>query len=129
MDIGALLKENKSLQRANATKDSELALKNEELAKQSTTIAKQSAAIAELKRQLQWFKNQLFGARSEKRVKEVASPLQLSLFKDDLQTPELPPIETVTVREYERSNRKKGIEFSDAECRLQFDAKVRSNLS
>jgi transposase len=147
MDAAALLQENESLKLALATqekiltaKDKIIATKAKEytlalatqdlklsensakLESQASRIALQTAKIESLEAQLQWFRNQLFGARSEKRVNQ-SSPQQLSLF-DNLETPELPPSATVTVKEYEKSNRKQRIQFTESECRLQFDERV-----
>jgi transposase len=90
-----------------ATRDVELKTANEQLIQAKNTI--------------NWLLTQLFGARSEKRVRNTCNQ-QMSLF--DLETPELPPPDTITVKEYEKSNRKKKIEFTENECRLQFDEKV-----
>ena len=67
----------------------------------------QAEAIRQLKHQLDWFKKQLFGPKSEKQVYDL--PGQDSLFtSDEAPVPEKPPgDEKRTVRAYQRGTGKK----------------------
>jgi len=86
-----------------------------------TLYYESQSRISELERQLEWFKRQVFGARTERRLCPEGSK-QLCLGEyEPLPTP--PPPET-TVKAYERSHRREKIEFSEEESRLKFDASV-----
>jgi transposase len=88
-------------------------------------IAAVLAENANLKRQVEWFKRQLFGRKSERRLREP-DPEQLSL-SGMLTTPvpatERPPPPTETVRAYQRRMRFTGTELPE-ENELRFDASV-----
>jgi transposase len=77
----------------------------------SLALAEENALLREqvqiLQRQLDWFKKQLFGPKSEKQVFDL--PGQDSLFtSDDAPVPEKPPEdETRTIRAYQRGTGKK----------------------
>jgi transposase len=81
---------------------------------------------ADLKRQVEWFKRQLFGRKSERRLREP-DPHQLSL-RGMLTTPatpaDQPPPPTETVKAYER--RMRFAAFADApdDRELRFDPSV-----
>jgi hypothetical protein len=82
------------------------------------------AENANLKRQLEWFQRQLFGRKSEKRLREP-DPAQLSL-AGMLTTPgapadQPPPTETVTA--YQRRFRLTGADLAE-ESELRFDDSV-----
>lgn len=86
-------------------------------------VKAQSEEIAELKRQLDWFKRQLFGSKSEKRVEP--NPYQMSLGEEYVAPADVPdtrPKETIT---YERG---KGPKVRPEDCvtdsGLRFDASV-----
>lgn len=88
-------------------------------------IAAVLAENATLKRQVEWFKRQLFGRKSERRLREPA-PHQLSL--SGMLPPSLPPAEqppppSETVKAYQRR-----VRFTDADLpddsELRFDASV-----
>ena len=83
------------------------------------------AENANLKRQLAWFQRQLFGRKSEKRLREP-DPAQLPL-AGMLTTPvspaEQPPPPTETVKAYHRRFRLSGADPSD-ESELRFDDSV-----
>jgi transposase len=83
------------------------------------------AENAKLKRQVEWFQRQLFGRKSEKRLREP-DPDQLTL-AGLLTTPvapaDQPPPPTETVTAYQRRFRFSGAELSD-ESELRFDESV-----
>jgi len=83
------------------------------------------AENATLKRQVEWFKRQLFGRKSEKRLR-VPDPDQLPLV-GMLATPvtstDQPPPPTETVKAYQRRFRLMGADLAD-ESELRFDASV-----
>ena len=83
------------------------------------------AENAKLKRQLEWFQRQLFGRKSEKRLREP-DPDQLSL-AGMLTTPivpaDQPPPPTETVKAYQRRFRLTGADLAD-ESELRFDDSV-----
>jgi len=83
------------------------------------------AENAKLKRQLEWFQRQLFGRKSEKRLREP-DPDQLSL-AGMLTTPvapaDQPPPSTETVKAYQRRFRLTGADLAD-ESELRFDDSV-----
>jgi transposase len=83
------------------------------------------AENAALKRQVEWFQRQLFGRKSEKRLREP-DPDQLTL-AGMLTTPvtpaDQPPPPTETVKAYQRRVRLTGAEVAD-ESELRFDDSV-----
>jgi transposase len=102
------------------------------------TLAEQAAALrpdeivallvqnADLKRQLEWFKRQLFGRKSERRLLSP-DPQQLSLV--GLRPPadaaaETPPAPTETVRAYQRRVQREPQAEADDGQELRFDASV-----
>lgn len=84
---------------------------------------KQQEQIATLTHQLEWFRRQYFGAKSERRLADAASPVQLSLGEYVEPDPE-PPAEQTTVTSYERSHRKKHITFVAEDSKLKFDERT-----
>jgi transposase len=81
---------------------------------------------ADLKRQLEWFKRQLFGRKSERRLREP-DPHQLSL-RGMLTTPaapaDRPPPPTETVKAYQRRARFAAAADPCSDSELRFDASV-----
>lgn len=81
---------------------------------------------ADLKRQLEWFKRQLFGRKSERRLREP-EPQQLSL-SGMLATPtapaDRPPPPTETVKAYQRRARFATAADTVSDSELRFDASV-----
>lgn len=80
---------------------------------------------ADLKRQVEWFKRQLFGRKSERRLREPA-PQQLSLsgmLTAPAEPADRPPPPTETVKAYQRRVRYAAADLSD-ESGLRFDASV-----
>jgi transposase len=88
-------------------------------------IVARLAENAHLKRQVEWFQRQLFGRKSERRLREPA-PDQLSL-AGLLTTPvapaDQPPPPTETVKAYQRRVRLTGTDLPD-ESELRFDSSV-----
>lgn len=76
-------------------------------------------------RQLAWFRKQLFGAKSERRIVDSSSPdVQMWLGEQLLDVPETPPPTSQSVKSYERTHRKTPVEFMDTDSRLRFDGSV-----
>ena len=85
-------------------------------------LAEQNAA---LKRQVAWFQRQLFGRKSEKRLR-APDPDQLSLaglLTTPVPSADQPPPPTETVNAYQRRLRFTGAEVAD-ESELRFDDSV-----
>lgn len=81
--------------------------------------------IENLERQLAWFRRQLFGASSERRLLQALSPAdQLLLDQEMLKPSEEAPEPTTTVKSYERQQRQKPTDFVDSDSRLKFDDTV-----
>jgi transposase len=87
-------------------------------------ISNQAERIASLEAQLKWFRTQLFGAKSERRLYESLPPKEQLALGELLHPSEDPPPTETTVKSYERTQRgKKEIYVSD-ESKLRFDASV-----
>ena len=88
-------------------------------------IAQLNGKIQEQEQQLDWFKRQVFGSRTERRILE-ASPgcEQLWLGQEMLDIPEEPPKKGTTVAGYERKHRKNPVEFAHEHTRLRFTPDV-----
>ena len=83
------------------------------------------AENANLKRQVEWFQRQLFGRKSEKRLREP-EPDQLSLagmLTAPVSPADQPPPPTETVKAYQRRLRLTGTDRPD-ESELRFDSSV-----
>ena len=91
----------------------ELSAANKELADKNET----------LKREVAWWQRQYFGQRSERRLIESDPKNQLML-GELLESPESPPLDSVTVRSFERTNRKREVEFVSEDSKLKFEASV-----
>src|SRR5215475_4696589 len=90
-----------------------------------TAVVALLAENATLKRQVEWFKRQLFGRKSEKRLR-APDPDQLPLagmLTTPVTTADQPPPPTETVKAYQRRVRFTGAEVAD-ESELRFDASV-----
>ena len=75
-----------------------------------------------LKQQLDWFKRQLFGRKSEKRLLDNPDQLDLSALLGDVERPsEPPPTEKIT---YTRRKGKQRSEDCVTESGLRFDERV-----
>lgn len=81
--------------------------------------------VDEQDRQLNWYRTQLFGARSERRLLEACAQAdQLWLGQQMLDVPEDPPPKGETVRSYERKHRRVPEALVESDSRLRFDATV-----
>lgn len=81
--------------------------------------------LAKAQAQLDWYKRQVFGARSERRTLASLTPSeQLFLGEQMLDTPEAPPEATTTVAEHERKKRKNPTKLQETDSRLRFDDTV-----
>jgi transposase len=81
---------------------------------------------ADLKRQVEWFKRQLFGRKSERRLREPEAqqlPL-MGLLSVKADPADEPPPPTETVRAYQRRTRHSSHEALPDESGLRFDASV-----
>ena len=90
-----------------------------------TEIVAVLAENANLKRQLEWFQRQLFGRKSEKRLREP-DPAQLPLagmLTAPVAAADQPPSPTETVKAYQRRVRFTGADVAD-EGELRFDDSV-----
>ena len=98
----------------------------------TTTLLEQEKAektaateqIRHLQHQLDWFKRQLFGAKTERRLMTEKDFSQLPLFSE-LQTPDTPPIQELnkppqSVKAYERAQRDTKITFVADDSKLKF---------
>jgi transposase len=83
----------------------------------------QDARIAELEAQLKWFRNQIFGRKSERRLAGESKYIQLTL--GSLLEEETPPAPTETVKEYQRRVKlEKQLESGEDESGLRFSSDV-----
>jgi transposase len=89
---------------------------NQELAQQT----------ADLQRQVEWFKRQLFGRKSERRLREPdAQQLPLAGLLPARNVPaDLPPSPTETVKAYQRRSRFASVDGTAEEPDLRFDPSV-----
>lgn len=88
-------------------------------------IASLTAKVATLERQIDWFKRQLFGTKSERRLKEV-DPTQLSLgqaFLGDAPTPPAPPTRMVASHQ-RKAPQRDGLSDAAPDGRFFDEAKV-----
>ena len=83
-------------------------------------LATSQERLDEVERQLSWFKKQLFGAKSERRIVYGDPADQLSL-GESLEPPAEPPAESTTVRSHQRHRRpprnqpdESGLRFDDS---------------
>jgi hypothetical protein len=91
------------------------------LSERDARIAELDARIAELEQQLEWFRRQVFGQRSERRLL-LSDPRQLNL--GELLSAEgvLPPPATTSVKGYQRGKaEKKLLDGSPEDSGLRFD--------
>ena len=85
-------------------------------------VRRYQAENSDLKRQVAWFKRQLWGRKSEKRILGSNSK-QLSL-GEDFSEEDAPPPPKETVKEYQRKRRKAPLEDSPDDTGLRFDSSV-----
>src|SRR5262245_23268972 len=81
---------------------------------------------ADLKRQVEWFKRQLFGRKSERRLREPdAQQLPLAgLFPARGDPADAPPPPTETVKAYQRRSRFTSLDETPDESDLRFESSV-----
>jgi len=93
-------------------------------------LARQKAALedrnADLTRQVEWFKRQLFGRKSERRLREPdAQQLPLTgLFPTGSAPADVPPPPTETVKAYQRRTHFAAVADTPDESGLRFDSSV-----
>lgn len=80
---------------------------------------KDQERIEELQRQLDWFKRQLFGSKSDRRL--LPENVRQLALGESLKPPQEPPLETTEVRAHRRTKRK---QKPTDEPSLRFDASV-----
>ncbi len=81
--------------------------------------------IEHLEALVKWLQNQVWGARSERRILENLTPSdQLWLGQEMLPVPEEPPPPSTSVGAYERQQRKNKTKFTQSDSRLKFDENV-----
>lgn len=86
-------------------------------------INQQALEIQNLQQQVDWFKNQLFGRKSEKIIRDSSSPNQLWLGGEAPAVEGVP--EEITVKEHvRRQNGKQALEDNCGESGLRFDSSV-----
>lgn len=90
------------------------------VAERDARIEARDARIEELTRRVKWFENQLFGARTERRILQGAAGRQLFLGEAMLEVPEEPPAPGTTVKAYERTQRRKPTLLMETDSRLKF---------
>jgi transposase len=87
-------------------------------------IVQQAQRIAELEQQNEWFKRQLFGRKSERRILGETDSRQYCL-GEILEGEETPPPPTETIKSYQRRQRRKEpMEGGVLEAGLRFDDSV-----
>jgi transposase len=113
-----------TLQKAPKKETAELAHLRDENARLNQQLGGYQAQIDQLQVQLDWFKQQLFGQKSERRPREV-HPDQLSLADVlELETPITLPADQLTTVTYERGRAKKDRGDAVNETGLRFDDSV-----
>ena len=92
------------------------------LQNKDTEIAELKAQVDVLTQQLDWFKRQLFGRKSEKQLED--NPFQSALFTPSDVPPAQTEPPTQTIKAHARTSRKKPSETDVNECGLRFDDSV-----
>lgn len=88
-------------------------------------VAEKERLLQEKEHMLAWFRRQLFGARSERRILEVQEPAdQLWLGMQLLEPSPTPPEPATTVSSYERKRRRNPTTFAAPDSQLRFDETV-----
>lgn len=113
-DIAALLRRNHELECESKVRRKEAELLRGELAKRDDNVvaltgklASADAETEQLRAQLAWFKKQVFGAKSERRILEALSPAdQLWLGEQMLELSENPPADNETGTDVEDKGRR-----------------------
>lgn len=110
-----------SLLIANQRYQAELQDYKAELESKDKSLTKASEEIAQLKHQNNWFKRQLFGVKSERRIEASGKQLTLGQMPID----DTVPAASTTVKSYQRArNKKVPLEGSPEDSGLRFDESV-----
>jgi len=95
----------------------------ERLRERDVRIESYESRISQLEAQLKWFRNQIFGRKSERRLAGDSKYIQLTL--GSLLEEETPPAPTETVKEYQRRVKPEKLsESSEDESGLRFSPDV-----
>jgi transposase len=123
-EVAKLLQSFDSLNQELDNSKEKLSNQEAKLANQEATLSNQKAKILDLDSQLKWFKNQIFGEKTERRLLESDSNeyRQLPLF-EDAKKRETPPAEEETVGPYQRkkSRQKDPLEGTPKDSGLRFN--------
>jgi transposase len=93
------------------------------LRERDVRIENYESRISQLEAQLKWFRNQIFGRKSERRLAGDSKYVQLTL--GSLLEEETPPTPTETVKEYQRRVKpEKQLESGEDESGLRFSSDV-----
>ena len=98
-------------------------LSREEIAALLVRVDAVTAENAKLKHQLEWFKRQLFGSKSERRLLSAPDGRQLAL-GEPFATTAPGPVPTITVPSHSRRRRKQPWETDTDASVLRLDASV-----
>lgn len=131
-DIAALLRRNYELECESKVRRKEAKLLRDNITSLSGKLASADAEKEKLEAELTWLKNQLFGAKSERRILEALSPAdQLWLGEQMLKLSKEPPADDETAADVEGKGRSRGRrKAKPARCedslssRLHFDDSV-----
>ena len=104
-------------------RDAKIAQHQQSISEHQQTITQQKARISDLETQLKWFRNQIFGRKSERRLAAESKYIQLTL--GSLLEEEATPAPTETVKEYQRRVKPRDpVESSEDEGKLRFSEDV-----
>jgi len=103
--------------------DATVALPRQQFEALQSQLRTQGDEIVQLKQQLDWFKNQVFGTKSEKRLEDAASD-QAALFQA-LAGEQGKPAPTIDVPAHKREKRRTGDEVNDTGLRYGPEVPVR----
>ena len=98
-----------------ASQDATVQVPREQYEGMQSQIARMAQDYAELKAQLEWFKRQMFGAKSEKR--QEPSPDQIALFNGQAASAAV-EVAKIAVPAHERQKRRTGDEVNDTGLRF-----------
>ena len=104
-------------------RDAKVTQHQQNITQHQQTITQQKARISELEAELKWFRNQIFGRKSERRLAEESKYIQLTL--GSLLEEEAPPVASETVKEYQRRIKPHNpVESGEDESKLRFSDDV-----
>jgi len=104
-------------------RDAKVTQHQQNITQHQQTITQQKARISELETELKWFRNQIFGRKSERRLAEESKYIQLTL--GSLLEEEAPPVASETVKEYQRRIKPHNpVESGEDESKLRFSDDV-----